>query len=167
MLKKLLIAMLIIMGVSSYSFEMQTQVKEIEKNVPRAEKPELNDNIEYPIDRLGITVVEIRPYDNSKVELIYKAMEVEAVIKTGINTNLNYPFEKGKFKYKLKKVLISKELINKLIPESINLAKVNRTLNELEARKMGIKVNSVEIKFDLKEKNANRIYFKNGIIYID
>ena len=162
MLKKLLIAMLIIMGVSSYSFEMQTQVKEIEKNVPRAEKPELNDNIEYPI-----TVVEIRPYDNSKVELIYKAMEVEAVIKTGINTNLNYPFEKGKFKYKLKKVLISKELINKLIPESINLAKVNRTLNELEARKMGIKVNSVEIKFNLKEKNANRIYFKNGIIYID
>ena len=154
MLKKLLIAMLIIMGVSSYSFEMQTQVKEIEKNVPRAEKPELNDNIEYPIDRLGITVVEIRPYDNSKVELIYKAMEVEAVIKTGINTNLNYPFEKGKFKYKLKKVLISKELINKLIPESINLAKVNRTLNELEARKMGIKVNSVEIKFNLKEKKC-------------
>ncbi|WP_369711745.1 hypothetical protein AB8B22_04030 [Leptotrichia sp. HSP-334] len=31
MLKELLIAMLIVTGVSSYSFEMQTQVKEIEK----------------------------------------------------------------------------------------------------------------------------------------
>ena len=32
MLKELLIAMLIVTGISSYSFEMQTQVKEIEKN---------------------------------------------------------------------------------------------------------------------------------------
>ena len=141
MLKELLIAMLIVTGVSSYSFEMQTQVKEIEKNVPRAEKPELNDNIEYPIDRLGITVVEIRPYDNSKVELIYKAMEVEAVIKTGINTNLNYPFEKGKFKYKLKKVLISKELINKL---------------HAKAEELGIEI--------LTETNAYELITKDNVV---
>ena len=167
MIKKLLIAMLIVTGVISYSLEMQTQVKQIERNVQKVEKPELNDNVEYPLDRLGVTVVEIRPYDNKKIELIYKVLEVKAEMNPGVNTNINYPFEKGRFKYKLKKVLISKELANKLIPKSTNLANVTGTSNETEVKKMGIKVNSVELKFNLKEKNVNRIYLRNGIIYVD
>ncbi|AMD94358.1 hypothetical protein [Leptotrichia sp. oral taxon 847] len=149
MKKKLLIVALVL---SSFSFTSETCV-----GLKRI--PEFENKIEKSsFDKLEVHAVGIKMYDSDRVQIDYSTYKMTGTAK---KNNNSIPSPLGNT---IKKIVISRSLAEKMIPESKKLLSYE---NKTSKNKRRFDISPRKISFNVGENGVKNIYIQNGIIIVD